>query len=113
MNLFKPGDKTKPLQILALSERFPHRQFILVGDSGEQDPEVYGQLMRDQPGVFIAAAIRNVGNEQENSQRLNNAFEKIDRDKVLLFTTAEQLDKFVTRRLSFKTIGHPSLDARQ
>ncbi len=109
LNLFKPGDETKPLQIRSLTERFPKRQFVLVGDSGEQDPEVYGQLMREQPGVFIAAAIRNVGNEQKNSQRLNSAFENLDRDKVLLFTTAEELDEFVSLHLSLNRTRHQSL----
>ena len=41
------GDATieqKLIQITEIIRRFPNRQFILVGDSGEHDPEIYRQL---------------------------------------------------------------------
>ena len=34
--------------------------FILVGDSGQEDPEIYAQVMRDFPGRVLAAYIRSV-----------------------------------------------------
>jgi phosphatidate phosphatase APP1 len=41
-------------------DAFPALPFILVGDSGEQDPEIYGAVVRDYPGRVLAVYIRNV-----------------------------------------------------
>ena len=34
--------------------------FVLIGDSGEKDPEIYAATVRDHPGRIIAVAIREV-----------------------------------------------------
>jgi phosphatidate phosphatase APP1 len=34
--------------------------FILIGDSGQRDPEIYAQLVREHPGRVLAIYIRNV-----------------------------------------------------
>jgi phosphatidate phosphatase APP1 len=49
------GDATVEQKIFQISEimrRFPQRQFILIGDSGEHDPEVYGRI-RDTFGEQV------------------------------------------------------------
>jgi phosphatidate phosphatase APP1 len=42
---------------------FPHLPFILVGDSGEQDPEIYHELVTLYPHRIRAVYIRNVGRD--------------------------------------------------
>ena len=57
------GDATvdqKLAQISAIFERFPNRRFILVGDSGEHDPEVYREIRSTYPGQVEAIWIRDV-----------------------------------------------------
>ena len=44
-------------EILALH---PHLPFVLIGDSGEKDPEVYAATVRDHPGRVLAVYIREV-----------------------------------------------------
>ena len=39
---------------------YPHLPFILIGDSGQEDPEIYAAVMREMPGRVRAAYIRNV-----------------------------------------------------
>ena len=39
---------------------YPARPFLLIGDSGQEDPEIYAQVMRDFPGRIVAAYIRSV-----------------------------------------------------
>jgi phosphatidate phosphatase APP1 len=39
---------------------FPGRRFLLVGDSGERDPEVYAAIARRHPRQVAAVAIRRV-----------------------------------------------------
>jgi hypothetical protein len=46
LNLTEPPVRYKLGHIRPLMEAFPGRTFLLVGDSGEQDPEVYGELAR-------------------------------------------------------------------
>jgi phosphatidate phosphatase APP1 len=43
--------------MLSLYDDLP---FILIGDSGQHDPEVYAQVVREHPGRVIAIYIRNV-----------------------------------------------------
>ncbi len=41
-------------------DTYPALPFILVGDSGEQDPEIYRAVVHDYPGRVLAVYIRNV-----------------------------------------------------
>ena len=41
-------------------DAYPALPFILVGDSGEQDPEIYRAVVHDYPGRVLAVYIRNV-----------------------------------------------------
>ena len=50
-------------EITRLMERFPNRQFILVGDSGEIDPEVYAEVRRKRGDQVKEIWIRDVINE--------------------------------------------------
>lgn len=54
-----PQKAHKRAAIEPLLNAFPQRKFALIGDSGEQDPEIYASLLRDRPeqiaGVFIRA----------------------------------------------------------
>jgi phosphatidate phosphatase APP1 len=61
----------KIYQISALFEHFPDRQFILVGDSGERDPEVYSTIHENYPDQVKEIFIRDVINDRErNPERL-------------------------------------------
>jgi phosphatidate phosphatase APP1 len=44
-------------EVLALHPDLP---FVLIGDSGEKDPQVYAEAVRDHPGRIIAVYIREV-----------------------------------------------------
>jgi hypothetical protein len=58
-------------EISRLLKRLPGREFILVGDSGEVDPEVYRQIATDFPGRVREVWIRDVLNDAEaNGYRL-------------------------------------------
>jgi hypothetical protein len=49
-------------QISTLLQRFPSRQFILVGDSGEKDPEVFAEIRDRFAGQVAEIRIRDVVN---------------------------------------------------
>ncbi|MFZ0726377.1 MAG: phosphatase domain-containing protein [Desulfobacterales bacterium] len=49
-------------QLLAIYKDLP---FILIGDSGQKDPEIYARIVRDYPGRILAIYIRNVSRVPE------------------------------------------------
>ncbi len=91
INLFKKGTETKPGQIEPILKRHARRQFILIGDSGEQDPEVYGDIARRYPAQIHRILIRNVDNSKAEDLRFKQAFNHIARSKWQLFDHPGQI----------------------
>ena len=90
-DLFKEGTETKPRAIEEILDRYPDRIFVLVGDSGEQDPEVYAALLRKRPDQIAKVYIRNVTQETADNARFTSVFAGIDRDRWQLFESPETL----------------------
>jgi phosphatidate phosphatase APP1 len=65
--------------IRALLKALPHK-VVLIGDSGERDPEVYAQIETEFPGRVLATYIHNVGRDQD-PQRFRN---------MMLFSSASE-----------------------
>ena len=79
-----------PLQVkLPLLEVFftdyPRRTFILVGDSGERDPEAYGELARRHPDQVSRVYVRDVTGEPRESARYQRAFQGVPAEKWVVF----------------------------
>lgn len=53
-------------------EFFPEQQFLLIGDSGQHDPELYAEVIQDFPGRVEAVYIRRVGKQDLNRERKLN-----------------------------------------
>jgi phosphatidate phosphatase APP1 len=83
--LFKKGTETKPIQIEKILSTWPDRSFVLVGDSGEQDPEVYADFLRRYPQRLERALIRNVTEESPDNERFASLFAGIDSGRWQLF----------------------------
>ncbi len=56
----------KLAQITQLINHFPARQFILIGDSGERDPEVFAEIRNRFPAHIEKIIIRDLGNTDDN-----------------------------------------------
>lgn len=50
----------KLMQVKRIMEMYPYKQFILIGDSGQKDPEIYTEITRRYPGRVKTIYIRNV-----------------------------------------------------
>lgn len=74
LNLFEDPERYKPAVIEPLLQRFPRTRFVLVGDSGERDPEIYAALAAKRPGQVARIFIRDVTGETANSPRYRTAF---------------------------------------
>lgn len=91
LDLVRPQEAFKTGQIEALFKAFPRRRFVLVGDSGEQDPEIYGNLARKHGEQVRAIWIRNVTHETADNARCQAAFHGLARSRSLLFRDAAEL----------------------
>ena len=66
-NLFKSATKTKPQAIDAIIKHYQNRKFVLIGDSGEKDAQVYAEIAKSYPDHIAKIYIRNVdGSELES-----------------------------------------------
>ncbi len=93
-NLFTAPEDYKISIINEILARFPERQFILVGDSGEKDPEIYANIEGNHPDQVLHIFIRNVDNENNESERFKNAFSKTAKSKWTVFSKPEKLLTF-------------------
>lgn len=91
-NLFRKGTETKPLQIEPILNVFPERHFVLIGDSGEQDPEVYADIMRKYAKQILRIYIRNVSSASAADSRFQEVFRGISPQKWMLFCDPSQLE---------------------
>ena len=71
---FMSGDylSHKFTAIKQILDTYPQLNFVLVGDSGEQDPGIYQEVVKHFPGRIICIYIRDViaGSKQEIAQRI-------------------------------------------
>lgn len=71
---FTEGDEAtlvqKVGQITRLFQNLPEREFILIGDSGEKDPEVFSEIRKTFGGRVREIIIRDVVNERGKTDSL-------------------------------------------
>ncbi|KAI0917865.1 hypothetical protein AcV5_002696 [Taiwanofungus camphoratus] len=58
--------------VLDVLESFPDAQFILVGDSGEQDLELYSSIAKERPTQILAIFIRDAGPAEGGTMPLDD-----------------------------------------
>lgn len=88
--LGSPGE-AKRLAIDPILQTYPRRRFVFVGDSGEQDPEAYGDLARKYPDRVAKIFIRDVTGEPADSPRYQRAFDKLSPDAWRVFRDPAEL----------------------
>jgi phosphatidate phosphatase APP1 len=86
----KPPPDYKWRAIRPIVARLRDRHFVLVGDSGEYDPECYGKLAREYPNQVDHIFIREISNETINCPRYRCAFQGVT-GKVTLFPSPETI----------------------
>ncbi|KAF2093212.1 hypothetical protein NA57DRAFT_7877, partial [Rhizodiscina lignyota] len=65
--IFEPVAERKKSTLDKLAHDFPERSFILVGDSGEADLEVYTDFVLENPGRVLGVFIRDVTTRPSSS----------------------------------------------
>ena len=76
----------KQAEVRQLLADHPRRHFVLVGDSGERDPETYGAIAREHPTRIAAVLIRDVTGDRADGPRFQQAFDGVAAERWRLFT---------------------------
>lgn len=87
----KKDPKEKPQkqkEILNLLDTYPNLPFILIGDSGEHDPDIYVEIAEAFPDRILAIYLRSV-NHTKKMVRVRGLFEKYETVPVLLVDKSE------------------------
>lgn len=83
--------------IVAILKDFPRRRFLLIGDSVEQDPEVYGEIARQFPQqvecIYIRLARKHEDDppSERRSARMQAAFRDVPGNHWRLFTDPSEV----------------------
>lgn len=91
LDLFQSPVEYKLGVIEPILAKFPQRRFILVGDSGEADPEVYGEVARRHPDRIERILIRDVTGEAESVERYQAAFREVAHERWRIFREPDEL----------------------
>lgn len=91
LDLLASPEKYKLGAIEPILRQFPERRFVLTGDSGEKDPEIYATLMRRYPKQIAMILIRDVTKEAADSQRYQRTFRGLDRDRWRIFDDPQEI----------------------
>ncbi len=85
--------KGKMASLNAIMAKYPRRQFLLVGDSGEQDPEFYAALARHYPGQVAGIYIRDLPARPMSAERCRKTFRNIPREQCMVFRDTDELPR--------------------
>jgi len=88
--------KSKGGVIRNLIKRLPGRTFLLVGDSGERDPEIYAKLASKFPSQVSRICIRQIEANPLDGERLNKIYRRYGMTvPIQVFANAVQLGDLV------------------
>lgn len=90
IDFLKSSKEYKLKTIRNILTRYPQHQFILIGDSGENDPEVYAQIYQAFPNNIKQVLIRKVAGSVITPERLGR-LDSVFGDKWQLFEQATDI----------------------
>jgi phosphatidate phosphatase APP1 len=93
-----------------LIRRLPNLRWVLIGDSGQADAEIYSELAREFGDRILATYIRDVDleNESERDRRVDAFIERIAGTRVPMLRVADSL-VIATHALGLGLVAEPAL----
>lgn len=79
----------KQKEILNLLKTYPKLKFILIGDSGEHDPDIYLEVAEAYPDQILVIYLRSV-NHKKKMLRVSRLYENYKTTPVLLVESSKQ-----------------------
>lgn len=85
---YKPEKPQKQKEIINILKTYPQLPFILIGDSGQHDPDIYIEIAEAHPERVLAIYMRSV-NHKRKMLRVNGLFANFETVPVLLVEKSE------------------------
>ncbi|WP_034043163.1 App1 family protein [Wocania ichthyoenteri] len=79
----------KQKEIINLLKTYPNLKFILIGDSGEHDPDIYLEIAETYPDRILAIYLRNV-NHKKKMLRVTGLYKSYKTTPALLIESSKQ-----------------------
>ena len=93
------GHKFK--EIKQVLETYPLLNFVLIGDSGEEDPVIYHEVVKHFPGRILAVYIRDVNNEVKRTIAIevSKKIEALGVEMMLTGSSVKAMGHAVVKRI--------------
>jgi phosphatidate phosphatase APP1 len=73
----KDPESHKKSNIKMILDSFPHLRFVLIGDSGERDPEIYRDVVKEYPTRIRAIYIRSINKHSSRLAAIDQLIEEV------------------------------------
>jgi phosphatidate phosphatase APP1 len=73
----KDPENHKKSEIKTILDTFPHLPFVLIGDSGERDPEIYRDVVKEFPTRIRAIYIRSVNKHPDRLAAIDKLIDEL------------------------------------
>ena len=98
----KPGDQPqKHIEIVNILKTYPNLKFVLIGDSGEKDADIYLDVTKEFPGQVAAIYLRSVKHKKK-MLRVTSLFKDYIQVPVLLVDSSAQAIKHARKHKFIK-----------
>lgn len=81
--------KHKMESITMLQSFYPNKKWMMIGDSTQKDPEVYGDILKKFPQMLQCVWIRKVDGAVNTNERFEKAFANVPKGRYFTYTDAE------------------------
>ncbi len=95
VGMLNSPQESKSAAIERILSEFPQRRFILIGDSGERDPEIYGEATGAHRDQVVGIFIRNVTHDKMEDARFQKAAAELDGVTFHLFNRPEEIQPLI------------------
>ncbi|MBC8112910.1 MAG: DUF2183 domain-containing protein [Candidatus Saccharimonas sp.] len=92
-----PQKAHKSAAIEPLVAMFPRRRFVLIGDSGEQDAEIYSGFLRERPHQIAGIFIRAIRGEARDADKFRAAFAGLDPSRWTVYREPAEIRESILR----------------
>ena len=92
-----PQKAHKSAAIEPIVTMFPQRRFVLIGDSGEQDAEIYSSFLRERPDQIAGIFIRAIRGEARDADKFCAAFAGLDPSRWTIYREPAEIREDILR----------------
>ncbi|MEO6504026.1 MAG: App1 family protein [Jatrophihabitantaceae bacterium] len=107
-SLLRVSSRTHKLSTLRqLALALPHSRFVLIGDSGQQDPAIYADFCAEHPGRVLAVYIRRAGAASPTGDQRVEQAKRLFAEAGVPFVLADDTDAMLRHAVEHGLVARP------